>query len=176
MFFEIVGILDIFCSTLHFILFLHKFQFLVNALPNRIWQVIINRKYIICPFFAKPSFHMVFAYISIFCLCPPYGIMTSPYEPKNIFLEWVPRKLFHSEKKCAQSIQNTLFKSFRGTPIFGISYDGYKIDTPICVFLILESFLNLKKSLFQTPGTSRNKFFIVLGSMRTESQPSTSMF
>ena len=29
-------------------------------------------------FFFNPSFYMVFAYISIFCLCPPYRILTSP--------------------------------------------------------------------------------------------------
>ena len=32
--------------------------------------------------FSNPSFYTVFAYISIFCLCPPYRNMTSPYGPK----------------------------------------------------------------------------------------------
>ena len=34
-------------------------------------------------FFFNPSFYIVFAYISIFGLCPPYQILTSPYEIKK---------------------------------------------------------------------------------------------
>ena len=33
--------------------------------------------------FFNPSFYMVFAYISIFRLCPPYRILTSPYKFKK---------------------------------------------------------------------------------------------
>ena len=78
-----------FFSILHFIYFLPIFQFFADSLPIGIWQVLINPKYIILLFF-KPSFYMFFASISIFCLCTPYRIMTSPYKQKihNLSLSW----------------------------------------------------------------------------------------
>ena len=48
-----------------------------------------------------------------------------------VFLREHHGNFFHREKKCALSIQNTFFQKFLWVSVFGISYDGYKIDMAI---------------------------------------------
>ena len=54
-----------------------------------------------------------------FCLCPPYRIMTSPYEPKNMYSWGNTTETFSIVKKVRLSLQNWFSKSFRGVPLSG---------------------------------------------------------